>query len=354
MNIDQEIIDAAVHYLLDGEETGAAAILQNCTFKDYDIIDGWRDGGQLLEGVLIEVACPRSSYEVLIDSSHPYTASVENALKAMLPGGMYLKRLRARACPSKTPSVNLTDAKLSETELKNLITEIEAQKALMVSVATDGPRIKEVHENYVNRRSLIGMELSRSGIADPNPFPDLWTWHGRWSDGSLPTWRSRRSYLTELYQPLLDALRLTPKQRAIQPAAPTGWARVDRNVEKIVQALETARNEEDFQAVALLCREAIISLAQAVYDPQSHGSPDQVIPSETDAKRMLEGYIEEELGGRSKETHRKYAKTCYDLAVAMQHKRTAGFRDAALCAEATRALINIIAIISGKRDPLEG
>ena len=354
MSVDQETIDATVQYLLDGKEAEAAAILRSCTFENFDIVDDWWDGSQRLEGVLIEVACPRSSYEVLIDNSHPYTASVENALKAVLPGGMYLKRLRARACPSKTPRVNLSNAKLSETDLNNLITEIEAQKALMISVATGGPRIKEVNEDYVSRRSSIKMELSHFGIEDPNPFPDLWTWHGRWSDGSLPTWQSRRGYITELFQPLLDALRLTPKQRAIQPTEPTGWARVDRNVEKIVQVLETARNEEDFQGVALLCREAIISLAQAVYDLQSHGSPDQVIPSETDAKRMLEGYIEEELGGGSKETHRKYAKTCYDLAVAMQHKRTAGFRDAALCAEATRALINIIAIISGKRDPLEG
>jgi hypothetical protein len=354
MSVDQETIDATVQYLLDGKEAEAAAILRSCTFENFDIVDDWWDGSQRLEGVLIEVACPRSSYEVLMDRSHPYTASVENALKAVLPGGMYLKRLRARACPSKTPRVNLTDAKLSETDLNNLITEIEAQKALMISVATGGPRIKEVNEDYVSRRSSIKMELSRLGIEDPNPFPDLWTWHGRWSDGSLPTWQSRRGYITELYQPLLDALRLTPKQRAIQPAEPTGWARVDRNVEKISQALETARNEEDFQTVALLCREAIISLAQAVYNPQSHESPNQVIPSETDAKRMLEGYIEEELAGGSKETHRKYAKTCYDLAVAMQHRRTAGFRDAALCSEATRALINIIAIISGKRDPFEG
>lgn len=354
MSVDQETIDVTVQYLLDGKEVEAAAILRSCTFENFDIVDDWWDGSQRLNGILIEVACPRSSYEVLIDSSHPYTLSIENALRAVLPGGMYLKRLRARACPSQSTRVNLTDAKFSEIDINNLITEIEAQKVLMISVATGGPRIKEVSKDYVNRRSLIRMELSRLDIEDPNPFPDLWTWHGRWSDGSLPTWRSRRSYIAELYQPLLDALCLTPKQRAIQPAEPTGWTRVDRIVEKIVQALETARNEEDFQAVALLCREAIISLAQTVYDPQSHGSPDQVIPSETDAKRMLEGYIEEELCGGSKETHRKYAKTCYDLAVAMQHKRTAVFRDAALCAEATRSLINIIAIISGKRDPLEG
>jgi hypothetical protein len=49
-------------------------------------------------------------------------------------------------------------------DLNYLITEIEAQKALMISVATGGPRIKEVNEDYVNRRSSIKMELSHFGM----------------------------------------------------------------------------------------------------------------------------------------------------------------------------------------------
>jgi hypothetical protein len=35
----------------------------------------------------------------------------------------------------------------------------------------------------------------------------------------------------------------------------------------------------------------------------------------------------------------------------LQHKRTATFRHAALCAEATVAVINLVAIVSGQRDP---
>jgi hypothetical protein len=126
---------------------------------------------------------------------------------------------------------------------------------------------------------------------------------------------------------------------------------VDRSVEKIIKALETAKNEEDFQTVALLCREAIISLAQAVYDPEKHESFDGVIPSPTDAKRMLENFIAETLKGDSHDYQRKFTKAAFDLAVNLQHRRTAVFRDAALCAEATRSVINVIAVISGQRDP---
>jgi hypothetical protein len=112
-----------------------------------------------------------------------------------------------------------------------------------------------------------------------------------------------------------------------------------------------SEHAEDFQSVALLCREAVISLAQAVYDPGKHPPFDGVTPSTTDAKRMLENYFAQELAGQSHEYHRKFGKSVFDLAVNLQHRRTATFRDAALCAEATRAIVNTIAILSGQRDP---
>ena len=65
---------------------------------------------------------------------------------------------------------------------------------------------------------------------------------------------------------------------------------------------------------------------------------------------MLEIYIAYELSGKSNETHRRHAKVSLDMANMLQHRRTATLRDAALCAEATRTVVNIIAIISGRVD----
>jgi len=234
--------------------------------------------------------------------------------------------------------------------MKKLGEAVEAQKAMMIAVATGGPRIKDVNREYEDQRLQIREALAALGVEDPNPYPDLWTWYGKWSDGSLPSYQSRRRFITDLYQPLLDVLRLS-KTATVQPVEPTGWARVDRSMEKIGKALELAKNEEDFQSVAFLCREAVISLSQAVYDPQKHPTLDGVTPSSTDAKRMLENYLAHELEGQSHEYHRRFAKSVFDLAVNLQHGRTATFHDAALCAEATRAIVNTIAILSGKRDP---
>lgn len=235
--------------------------------------------------------------------------------------------------------------------LKDLIQEIEKQKALMINVSTGGQRIQQVDDEYKGRRIQIISQLQAFGIEDPNPFPDLWSWYGKWSDGSLPSYQSRRKHITSLYQPLLDSLLRQQNGTVKQPPEPTGWERVDRNIDKITQAIQRAKNEEDFQSVGLFCREAIISLAQAVYDPDLHISLDGTKPSETDAKRMLESYIATELAGGFNEELRKHVKDSYQLAVALQHKRNASFRESALCAEATRSLVNTVAIIAGQRDP---
>jgi hypothetical protein len=230
-----------------------------------------------------------------------------------------------------------------------LTTEIEAQRGLMIAVATGGPRIQEVNNQYIQRRARIVAELQRRGLADPNPHSDLWAWYGRWSAGDLPGWQSRRVYIGGLYQPRLEQLHAAGI--AVQVFdEPTGWERVDRGVYEIRRRLEQAENEEHFQAVGLLCREVLISIAQVVFDPQRHPTEDGVRPSETDAKRMLDAYIAAELEGGANEGARRHARAALTLANDLQHHRTASFRQAALCAEATTSVVNIVAILSGRRD----
>ena len=48
---------------------------------------------------------------------------------------------------------------------------------------------------------------------------------------------------------------------------------------------------------------------------------------------MLEAIFGEDLKGSSNDEARAHAKAAVNLALALQHKRTADFRTAALCAE---------------------
>jgi len=134
---------------------------------------------------------------------------------------------------------------------------------------------------------------------------------------------------------------------------PTGWPKVDRQADEIRHGLREARTEEQFQAVGHMCRETLITVAQAVYCRERHPPVDGTEPSATDAKRMLEAFFAVELAGATNADARKHARAAFDLANGLQHDRAAEFRDAALCAEATLSVIRIVAIVSGRRERTE-
>ncbi|HZZ32906.1 MAG TPA: hypothetical protein VFE10_13045 [Phenylobacterium sp.] len=137
--------------------------------------------------------------------------------------------------------------------------------------------------------------------------------------------------------------------RAVIFEEPTGWAKVDRQMQEVRLRLEQAGTEEQWQAVGLLCREALITAAQQVYNPARHPPIDEATPSETDARRMLEAVFNMELAGSNQDEARAHAKAAVKLALALQHKRTADFRTAALCAEGATSVVNMLAIVAGRR-----
>ena len=126
---------------------------------------------------------------------------------------------------------------------------------------------------------------------------------------------------------------------------PTGWEKVDRQIQEIKLRLDTASAEEHYQTIGLISREVLISLAQATYDIKKYPPIDEKSPSKTDAGRMLESILEIELKGGTNEEARTYAKAGLKLALALQHKRNADYKTAALCAEATISVVNIVSIL---------
>jgi len=65
---------------------------------------------------------------------------------------------------------------------------------------------------------------------------------------------------------------------------------------------------------------------------------------------MLGAFISTELAGGANEGVRRHAKAALTLVNELQHNRTATYRQAALCGEALTAVVNLLAIVSGRRD----
>jgi hypothetical protein len=148
-------------------------------------------------------------------------------------------------------------------------------------------------------------------------------------------------------RPVFRANRLDG--RVVVFEEPTGWSKVDRQIAQARAALMAARNEEDFQGVGLLCREALISVALHCYDPAKDTSRGGVSPSTTDAKGMLELIFDSKLAGSANEEARAHSRAAVKLSYALQHKRTATFTMAALCLEASVSVVNLLAILFGRR-----
>lgn len=302
------------------------------------------DGGWDRERCLcLQLTAPIQTYEQLKNLRHEERDAILEAFTECHRDGPRAKYL--------TPVLDTASLGEPKESSDSLIHDIDAQRSLMVDVATGGHRIQEVDEQYMARRGRIAQALAEISVEDPNPFDSLWDWYGKWNK-NLPTYRSRREYLSDLFKPTLAQLRTRPGA-ARQPLfkTATGWPAIDRGQVQMRQLLERAQSAQQFQSVGLHCRELLITLAQTVFDPERHPTIHGQEASTTDAKRMLEAYIESELTGRSNEELRKHARAAFDLANALQHRRTANFRDAALCAEATTSIVNLIAIVSGRRDP---
>jgi hypothetical protein len=272
---------------------------------------------------------------------------IADALSALPPQDR--KRI-AEAVASTQTSTKQHDSISVETTNSNevsgsaaLLSELLIHRAMMVDVSTGGARIQEVDDYYRAREARI-REALPTGIKYDNPHADLWAWYHHWST-ELPQYKDRRYYVRQLFSPAIDAIA----KRSSLPSEPreaTGWERVDRTLSKAQSQLQTASDEEDCQAIGLLCREVIISLAQAVYDPRIHESIDGVKPSPTDANRMLEGYVGHAFPGESFKEVRAHARASLALALNLQHRRTATRQLAALCVEATASTTAVVSIIA--------
>jgi len=227
---------------------------------------------------------------------------------------------------------------------KKLLGKIDEIKQIMIAVGT-GKRIQDFEQPYKEKYKEIDEILYQLGVPNPNNCSGLWDWYHLWINDGLGTYASRRTYIKDLYNDLITMISQSLENDDLTYEL-TGWQRVDRSLYEMKSKLTNAINEEQFQAIALIGRETLISIAQEVFDNSIHKCDDGTIPSDTDSKRMLDAYISYSLQGSSNERHRKFAKSAIDLANQVTHDRCATKRDAEMCFIAVSAVSNLIQTIN--------
>jgi hypothetical protein len=231
-------------------------------------------------------------------------------------------------------------------ELRKLVDE---QATLMVAVATGGPAIDSVQREYAGRRTAIVAELRRRGLDDPNPYRDLWRWYAFYSS-KMPTYRERRIYIGDLYDPLRDALERVGSDEigtGIDDDARTGWERVDDQMVQLRERFKAAETTEDFQGIGLRCREVFVSLGRACYDEDEHG------PAESLVDRLYSAIEAAAPGGANKEL-RKLLKAGIDYANKLQHDSDGTRQHARIAAEVTAASVTVMRTLLAAEPSDEG
>ena len=239
---------------------------------------------------------------------------------------------------------HLPDKKASEQSV--LLSEILLHQQTMIAVATGQGRIQDVNDHYKAREFRLSKKLPKEIYS--NPHKDLWDWYKFWKQ-QYSSYSERRAYVRQLFAKAIDHVAKRPAITLVADRESTGWERVDRAIQKARSVFSEAKVEEDFQTIGLLCREVLISLAQAVFDPQIHRTLDGVVPSSTDANRMLEAFIASEVAGGSDKELRAHIRASLALALNLQHRRTANRMQALLCLEATSSASEVVRIVSKEK-----
>jgi len=181
----------------------------------------------------------RARPEAVVRRLYPELGSVDAGTGPALGG---IENVAFEGMAWVTGVLGLSELYMTDDEL---IGALETIRNNMIAVATGGPRIAAVDEGYQRVFAAAAAELARRHIDNPITYGSLWDWYGRWSSGDLPNYQSRRAFVGELINPVINRVR-TGRVEEVQP---TGWQRVDRTVGELRDRLAAARNEEQFQAV---------------------------------------------------------------------------------------------------------
>ena len=232
---------------------------------------------------------------------------------------------------------------------ESLLVLINEEMNTLIKAATAVISIRDSKENDSYRRNheYIDDILKKLGLEPIHKYRDLWDWYNDYKNRELKTYESRRVFIRQLYRPLIELIQNSDENRTgLFHYEKTGWDKVDKEVDSFKDAISKAQSNREYQAVGMLGRELLITLAQTVYNKEKHPAIDGANISNTDSKRMLEAFVShclKEKGKWEKET--KYIKNAINFANELTHERSADIVDAKLCYSAVISTVQIIKIL---------
>jgi len=226
---------------------------------------------------------------------------------------------------------------LSDLEAAEIL--VDKVSSLLTTVATGGPQIPTVDAAYKREHRALAAVLRRLGVTYPNHFDDLWRWHGRWTEGDMPKYRDRRTFISDLFTPVRSALAELDATTHVLSAGvsegPTGWPQIDAQMERLRKLFREAHDSDAYNGVGLQCVKILTALGHMVFDPARDLPEGEDEPGRDDAKARISLFVRRLVPGRTGESLRGLVNAAYAQANTAKHRHTATRVDAGAAANAT-------------------
>ena len=240
-------------------------------------------------------------------------------------------------------------------QLESLCRQLEDLKKTAIDYSRGfGVSIHDFEEYHANHDNLT-KQLKDLRLDITLPFPDLSKLRDTFDEqgSSNP---QRVSWINQGFKPIEDRLSNVLSTDADIPFDPTGWAEIDRMINKLKHTLHAASHVEDFSSVGQLCERALQELGNTVFDanqhPPIHGDEEdnrvaQYNVSENDAKRKIRRYMFTECKSSSvSKLLRQIVPRVYKIVQAAKHDTDSTREKARASVISTIALVEHIKALS--------
>jgi hypothetical protein len=273
------------------------------------------------------------------------------------PGGLQNERFDRNLAPQagfrRPPQRRMVPmGEPSPSTVKRLRADLEWEQNLLMEVATGEADLRESNREYAQRHRDIVAGLRSLGLAPPQMWGNLWAWWGliKRSDG-LGTYQERRDLLIRIYAPTFEALDRLEHERSLgtgigDPA--TGWGSIDGLSAQLKEKFSTAKTKEDYEAVAHICGNILISLGHILFDPERHQDEGEVFKKD-DAKARIERVVKRDLRGSDNQKLRALIRPLWAYVMDCRHS---GDRSSAqIAAEVTLTVVTVLRVLFRANDP---
>ena len=250
----KKIVSMAIQDLRQHNHGAIVEVIKKSEFSlDWLDHDNWNGG---IDTYKLVFHMKYSDYTKIIDEKKLYEETIMNSIDSFYKD----ERNIITGVEIVAKIAQFVDwAAISPKESKDsVIALINAEKDTLIKAGTGVLQIRDakVNNDYKTQHSYLISILKQLGLEPVHSYNDLWDWYNDYNLRGLGSYQSRRIFIKELFEPLLNTIQ-NSEESTLQLISyePTGWEKVDDGISRLKEVLTEANATADFQSVGMYGRE---------------------------------------------------------------------------------------------------